>query len=88
MGPETNGRGTGHLAITRGPGDILYLKTELRQITVTGKAGEPRSAFNGLWEVSGAAGKFPGLQVAGTLQINRISESDRQWILKGELSKP
>ncbi|MFL9966171.1 hypothetical protein PQR02_35245 [Paraburkholderia sediminicola] len=88
LGPDTNGRGTGYLVIARGPGDILYLKTQLRQITVPGKEGESRSAFNGLWEVSGATGKFTGLQGAGTLQINRISESERQWILEGELSKP
>jgi hypothetical protein len=88
LGPETNGRGTGYLVITRGPGDILYLKTQLRQITLPGKRGEPRSGFNGLWEVSGATGKFNGLQGAGTLRINRLSESGRQWILEGELSGP
>ncbi|MGF6937088.1 hypothetical protein OKW41_006250 [Paraburkholderia sp. UCT70] len=88
LGPETNGRGTGYLVITRGPGDILYLKTQLRQITVAGKRGEPRSAFNGLWEVSGATGKFNGLQGAGTLRIKRLSESERQWVLEGELSEP
>ncbi|KAA1014858.1 hypothetical protein FVF58_02700 [Paraburkholderia panacisoli] len=88
LGPETNGRGTGYLVISGGPGDILYLKTQLRQITLPGKRGEPRSAFNGLWEVSGATGKFNGLQGAGTLRINRLSESERQWVLEGKLSEP
>jgi hypothetical protein len=88
LGPETNGRGTGYLVIARSPGDILYLKTQLRQRAVPGKDGDSRSAFNGLWEVSGATGKFTGLQGAGTLRINRLSESARQWILEGELSKP
>jgi hypothetical protein len=79
--------GTGYLVIAFSPGNVLYLKTQLRQITVPGKDRESRSAFNGLWEVSGATGKFTGLQGAGTLQINRLSESERQWILEGELSK-
>ncbi|TCF98385.1 hypothetical protein BZM26_25925 [Paraburkholderia strydomiana] len=88
LGPETNGRGTGYLVITQGSSDILYLKTQLRQITLAGKPGAPRSAFNGLWEVSGATGKFNGLKGAGTLRINRLSESERQWVLEGELSGP
>jgi hypothetical protein len=88
LGPESNGRGMGYLVIARGPADILYLKTQLRQITVPRKGGDPRSAFNGLWEVSGGAGKFTRLQGAGTLRINRLSENERQWILEGELSEP
>ncbi|MGU7773314.1 hypothetical protein ACV229_24440 [Burkholderia sp. MR1-5-21] len=88
LGPDTNGRGTGYLVITGGPGDILYLKTRLRQVSLPGKADEARSVFNGLWEVSGATGKFKGLQGAGTLRINPLSEKERQWILEGELSEP
>ncbi|REG59339.1 hypothetical protein B0G80_2086 [Paraburkholderia sp. BL6669N2] len=88
LGPETNGLGTGYLVITQGSSDILYLKTQLRQITLVGKPGTPHSAFNGLWEVSGATGKFNGLTGAGTLRINRLSESERQWVLEGELSEP
>lgn len=86
--PETNGRGTRYLVITCGPGGILYLKTQLRQTTLAGKRGESPSAFNGLWEVSGATEKFNGLPDSGTLRIDRLSESERQWILEGELSGP
>jgi hypothetical protein len=71
----TAGQGTGYLVITRGPEDIIYLKTQLRQVTVRSKLGEPRSAFNGLWEVSGATEKFNGLQGADTLRTNRLSET-------------
>ncbi|QCP48293.1 hypothetical protein FAZ95_03290 [Trinickia violacea] len=88
LGPNANGRGTGYLVITRGPGNLLYLKTQLRQISVSTKAGEPHSVFNGLWEISGATGTFSGLQGAGTLRINRLSESERQWLLDGEISEP
>jgi hypothetical protein len=88
LGPDTNGRGAGYLIMTSGPGDLLYLKTQLRQITVPSRGNEPRSVFNGLWEVSGATGKFKGLQGSGTLRIERLSESVRQWILEGELSEP
>ena len=88
QGPDANGRGTGYLVISRGPGNILYLKTQLRQITVSTKAGESHSVFNGLWEISGATGTFSGLQGTGTLQINRLSESERQWLLDGEIAEP
>ena len=34
LGSETNGRGTGYLVITRGPGHMVYLNTQLRRISV------------------------------------------------------
>jgi hypothetical protein len=88
LGPEPNGRGTGYLVIVRGPSNIIYLKTQLRQLSLSRKGDEQHSVFTGLWEVSGATGEFKGLQGAGTLRINRLSESERQWILDGETSKP
>lgn len=88
LGPETDGRGTGYLVISHSPSDIIYLKTQLRQVSLSGKGNEQRSVFTGLWEVSGATGKFKGLKGAGTLRINRLSESERQWILDGEMSQP
>jgi hypothetical protein len=88
LGPEANGRGTGYLVITRGPGDALYLKTQLRQLTLPSKTDEPSSVFNGLWEVSGATGIYKGLEGTGTLRINRLSEFERQWLLDGEMSRP
>jgi hypothetical protein len=88
LGAEPNGQGVGYLVISRGAGDMLYLKTQLRQLSVPTKAGELRSVFSGLWEVSGATGTFRGLQGAGTLRINRLSEHERQWMLDGEMSGP
>lgn len=88
LGPQANGRGTGYLVITRGPDNALYLKTQLRQLTLPTKTDEQSSVFNGLWEVSGATGMYRGLQGTGTLRINRLSEFERQWLLDGEISEP
>ena len=69
LGSETNGRGTGYLVITRGPGHMVYLNTQLRRISVSTKTGEQRAVFNDLWEVSGTTGIFKGLQVPARTEL-------------------
>lgn len=75
----------GYLVFAMPDGDIAYLKTQFRTTTVPGPDGKPKNLLNGSWEVVGASGKLKGLQGAGTLRINAVGPTDRQWILDGEM---
>lgn len=75
----------GYLVFTMPDGDVVYLKEQSRATTVSGPDGKPRNLLNGSWEVVGASGKLKGLQGAGTLRINAVSPTERQWILEGEM---
>lgn len=75
----------GYLVFAMPDGDIAYLKTQVRATTVPGPDGKPNNLVNGSWEVVGASGKLKGLQGAGTLRINAVGPTERQWILDGEM---
>lgn len=83
--PRVGFNSHGYLVFAMPDGDIAYLKTQLRATTVPGPDGKPRNLLNGLWEVVGASGKLKGIQGAGTLSINAVGPTDRQWILDGEM---
>jgi len=75
----------GYLVFTLPNGDIAYLKEQSRATTVSGSDGKPKTFLYGTWEVVGASGTLKGLQGAGTLRINAVSPTERQWILEGEM---
>lgn len=76
--PGIGGDANGYFVFTIPEGDIAYVKWVVRAIAVPG-------LNNGVWEVVGGTGKLKGLQGAGTLHIKTVSETDRNFILEGEL---
>lgn len=84
--PGVGGEPRGYLVFAMPDGDIAYVKWLVRAVFVPGPDGKPKLFDNGLWEVAGGTGKFKGLQGAGTLNIKAASPTDRQFILKGEIT--
>ncbi|WP_125483118.1 hypothetical protein [Caballeronia choica] len=85
--PEVSGKGSGYLEIATAKSDVVYLRTELRSMMFPEIDGKSDSVFVGTWEVVGAAGRFSGLEGAGTLQVKSVSEFERQWILTGNVNR-
>jgi hypothetical protein len=67
-------------------GDIAYVKWLVRAIFIPGADGKPVLHDNGIWEVVSGTGKLKGLQGAGMLHIKQVSQTDRNFILEGELA--
>jgi hypothetical protein len=76
---------SGYLVFTAPDGDIAYVKWLVRAVFVPGPDGNPMLLDNGIWEVVGSTGKFKGLQGAGILRIEPVSQTERRFILEGEL---
>ena len=76
--PGIGGEASGYFIFTVPEGDIAYVKWVVRAISVPG-------LNSGVWEVVGGTGKLKGLQGAGTLHIKTVSQTDRDFILEGEL---
>lgn len=83
--PGISGDAIGYLVFTLPEGDIAYVKWLIRAVFVPGADGKPMLLDNGVWEVVGGTGKLKGLQGAGTLHIKPVSQTDRNFILEGEL---
>lgn len=78
----------GYLVFTLPEGDTAYVKWTLRGVFVPGADDKPKLLDNGIWEVVGATGKLKGLQGAGTLHLKPVSQTERKFILDGELISP
>jgi len=85
--PGVGGDPRGYLVFTLPNGDAAYVKWQVRAVFVPGKDGKPALLDNGFWEIAGATGGLKGLVGAGTLHIKPASETDRRFILDGELVK-
>jgi hypothetical protein len=83
--PGIGGDPRGYLVFTAGNGDIAYIKWQVRATFVPGPDGKPVMLDNGVWEVAGATGGLTGLSGAGTLHIKAASETDRRFLLTGEI---
>jgi hypothetical protein len=83
--PGIGGDASGYLVFTLPDGDIAYIKWRVRAVFIPGPDGKPKLLDNGVWEVVGGTGKLKGLQGAGTLHIKFVSQTDRNYILEGEL---
>lgn len=83
--PGVGGDPRGYLVVTAPDGAIAYIKWRVRAVFVPGADGKPMLLDNGFWEVVGGTGRFEGLTGAGTLHIKPASETDRRFILDGEL---
>lgn len=85
MQPGVEAEPHGYLVFTMPDGDIAYIKWTLRGVFVRGADGKPTLLDNGFWEVVSGTGKLKGLQGAGTLHLEPVSATERQFILEGEL---
>lgn len=83
--PGQGGDPRGYLAFTDRVGDVAYVKWQVRAIFVPGPSGKPALLDNGFWEIAGGTGKFHGMKGAGTLHIKPASQTDRRFVLDGEL---
>lgn len=82
--PGVGGHPRGYLEFTDGA-DKAYIEWDVRAVFVPGPDGKPRLLDNGTWQVVGGTGKFAGLTGAGALNIRPASETDRNFILRGDL---
>ncbi|MFC3286221.1 hypothetical protein [Litchfieldella rifensis] len=83
--PGKHGDASGYLVFTASGDDIAYVKWLLRAVFVPGQDGKPMLLDNGVWEVVGGTGKFEGLEGAGTLHLEFPSQTDRGFILEGDM---
>lgn len=83
--PGVAGDPSGYLVVTKGEGNLAYLKWTVRAVFLPGKDGKPELNDNGFWEVISGTGRFKGLQGAGVLHIRSANPTDRIFILEGQL---
>lgn len=83
--PGVAGDPSGYLVVTKGEGNVAYIKWTVRAVFLPGKDGKPELNDNGFWEVVGGTGAFKGLKGAGTLHIKAANPTDRIFILDGNL---
>ena len=83
--PGISGDPSGYLVISKGEENTAYLKWTVRAVFLPGKDGKPELNDNGFWEVVSGTGNFKGLRGAGTLHIKPAGQTDRTFILDGQL---
>lgn len=83
--PGIGGDPRGYLVLALPSGDTAYIKWQVRAIFVPGSDGKPVLLDNGFWEVGGGTGRFAGMKGAGTLHIKAVNQTDRRFILEGDL---
>lgn len=83
--PGVAGDPSGYLVVTKGDGNIAYIKWTVRAVFLPGKDGKPEIHDNGFWEVVSGTGAFKDLKGAGTLHIKAAGPTDRIFILEGDL---
>jgi hypothetical protein len=86
--PGIGGDPRGYLEFIRPDGAVAYVKWRVRAVFIAGADGKQALLDNGYWEIVGATGGLAGLSGAGTLHIKPVSQTDRRYILEGELSQP
>lgn len=86
--PGVAGDPSGYLVLTKGEGNIAYIKWTVRAVFLPGTDGKPVIHDNGYWEVVSGTGEFKNLKGAGTLHIKAAGPADRVFILEGELTRP
>lgn len=84
--PGVGGDPSGYLVVTKGEGNVAYIKWTVRAVFIPGKDGKPELNDNGFWEVVSGTGAFKGLKGAGTLHIKAANPTDRIFILDGNLA--
>jgi hypothetical protein len=83
--PGIGGDPRGYLVFSMPDGDIAYVKWQVRAVFVPGPEGKPVLLDNGFWEIAGGTGKFNKMSGAGILHIKPVSQTDRRFMLEGDL---
>ena len=83
--PGEGGDPMGYLRFQADDGSLAYIRWRVRATFVPGPDGKPQLLDNGTWEVVGGTGQFSHLAGAGTLNIKPVSQTDRRFILRGDL---
>lgn len=83
--PGEGGEPIGYLRFQAEDGSLAYVRWRVRAVFVPGSDGKPQLLDNGLWEIVGGTGQFSELAGAGTLNIKPVNETDRRFILRGDL---
>lgn len=86
IAPGVGGDPHGYLVLSSPGGDVAYVKWQVRAVFVPGSDGKPKLLDNGVWELVGGTGAFKGMKGAGTLHIKPVTNTDRRFILEGELA--
>ncbi|MBB3710622.1 hypothetical protein FHS00_000175 [Limimaricola variabilis] len=84
--PPSGGDPQGYLEVTTDAGDIAYLKWIVRAVFVKGEEG-PRLIDYGHWEMVSGTGALAGMTGVGTLQIKPASETERTFVVEGEIGE-
>lgn len=84
--PGVSGDSSGYLVVTRGAGDIAYLRWTVRSIFLPDREGQPEMDDNGFWEVVSGTGRFKDLKGTGTLHIESAGPTNRLFVLEGKLA--
>lgn len=82
--PPQGGDPRGYLEITTPEGDIAYLKWSIRAVFMAG-AEKPELLDFGVWELVSGTGQFEGMRGLGTLVLKPVSETERSFLLEGEI---
>ena len=74
----------GYLEFTADNGDVAYIKWTVRAVFAKGEE-RPRLIDYGHWELVSGTGQFEGKTGVGTLEIKPASQTERLFILAGEI---
>jgi hypothetical protein len=83
--PGVGGEPRGYLEFTNADGDKAYIKWTIQVSFVPGPEGKPKLLDNGVWQVVGGTGKLEKLKGAGTLRLIATGETERRFVMEGEL---
>lgn len=80
------GEASGYLEATTTDGDIAYFRWWLRASFVAGPDDQTKVINDGHWELVGGTGQFASMRGVGTLSLEFVSETDRRYVLEGDIS--
>ena len=80
------GTAIGYFEATTTNGDVAYFQWQLLARFVAGPDGEAKVINDGNWELSGGTGQFATLRGVGTLTLEFVSQTDRRFVLEGDIS--
>ncbi|WP_147274868.1 hypothetical protein [Ferruginivarius sediminum] len=80
------GNAHGYLEVTTSEGDVAYFKWQLRALFVAGPDGNVKVVDKGHWELTGGTGQFASMRGVGSLLLEFVNETDRRYLLEGDIS--
>ncbi len=83
--PGVDGAPRGYLVAKLSNGDQAVIQWEVQATFVPGPDGKARLLDNGVWRFVGGTGALKAIKGAGILHIKAVSQSDREFLLDGEV---